>query len=608
MAAAAPVGKPAAAAVVTASAPVKVIDGAARRFLEQLRERREASAREAAEAFYAKPSTHELIAQLNMTKEERAAAERKRQEMLRLAAEELSKPVNVDGSLRAVDLSRGAVVAVQGVYDKYRPGVIKLHVEDQLKVFDERQADPRWRLPEEHAAAVRPDFERRREMVKITLHFDETFPLEEQRVFFMYSQALSENSLKMFSPATDRRLEQVTSARVRQMLIAPTEVWTPPLLLLLSGPDAGGDAPIEVRADGTADIKLSQRQLEEAADPKKLYAKKVERPALIGAPNLARYLVLVIESLKANTERQFQAEEDKDRRQKIQLILEAASKAFNDIDGERCAALRGAMDEAMQSMFSGLPPRDPKTDRTPPDFWTVYGTWTSERELLGGRDRAELERDGSEESLNVIQDAVRTAMRRSTVEKIAMYLHADAGKVSTLLCSSVMTLLGMSGEGSRVYFYGQLRVPLPKRPATDALRKPNGLSETWGYENLVAYVKRIRENEEMTHIAADKYGYDLDRIIAMLHRDRDVIIADDPSHPRETNVSGGALPLAWCYYATVIESILRPVKSDYLELLKKRPGSWVCALCDTLNPDQGACGDCMCPKIVKTRKEEESKQ
>ena len=409
-------------------------------------------------------------------------------------------------------------------------------------------------------------------------------------MFLQYAQSLSEKSLSVFSAATDQRLEPVTSARVRQMLVPPTELWTPPLLLLLSGPDLAVDTPAEVGSDGKVAVPL----VNPSTGPH-----KVERTALISAPHIARYLMLVLECLKANSERQYQLETDKARKEAMQMSAEVVSKSFEHIDTQRCASTRAAIDEAMISIYSGLPIRDPKKDHTPPSFRDVYGTWKEESELFGGRTREELEKLPTEEKDELLQVALKAAVRRSSAEKLAMYLHNEAGQLSMLLCTAVMNFLGLSGEGKNVYFYGQAKVPLPVRPKADLLRNPNGLGRAWGYDNLTSYVRQILANHDMTRIAAEKYGYSVEKILEMIQADQGEIIGIDLNAPREMRVSGGALTLAWCYYAAVLESVFRPIKEDYEAFIKIQKGSWVCRLCDTLNPDQGACGGCMCPKTVK---------
>lgn len=589
--------EPAPAAVATTQDQIPPtapqVDGAAQRFVAALKAKRAAQAADVA-AYYVKPSGHEVIKQLNMSKEEREAAAKKRQEIDKLVADEMSKPVEIPGMDQQFDMTRGALVGLNTYYERKRPGSFRLYTQDQHKIFEAFLAksggapnlDP-VRLEVETKLA-----EQRRSTVMAAFTLSETATLEENAVFYKYSALISNQAISRVAVATDARLEPVTSARVRQMLVPPTELWVPPLFMLLCGPDLPNELLEKLSAgDKTEAPKIDTSKL-----------RSNERTALMGAPALVRYWLLCLEYLKANYERVYNEEKDKTKKAALQSGAEAASACFGLIDANRVKTTRAALEDALQYVFRGLSEDGKSYKSVPPSFWDVYGTWKNDLELYGVS--TEEERAKLPESVRTERDRLALAanVRRSALTKLAIALHNEACQLSLELCAAVMQFLGLIGSGDIVYFYGQTRVPLPQRPKTDRMRPPNGLSPLWGYQNLCAYVERMRSDPYAAKIAAED-GLNLNKLLEMIQLDQHAITGEDVNAPREELVSGGALTLAWCYYAMLLETLFAPYKTRIEENIKQEPGHWECVLCNTANPaKQVECGGCQCPKLVKSPK------
>lgn len=558
----------------------KGMDGAAKRFLESLR------IKNMPKTINRNLERSAAIMELNMTNEEREKAAKKRQELEEALIDENAQPIDVEGMDKRPDMSGGPMRALQNFYDTRRPECFKLYTVDMLKVREQKIRDgvPGWGTPERLAECTSM-----RAAVKLRFTMpprDRAIPVNdsERQVWENYSRALSPQALHRVSEVTHPLVERIVSTRVRQMLIPPTELWAPPLLSLLSGPDFERDVVATMDAKGLITMP-------EDMPP---FSDHNERPGVLAAPYMVRYLSLVIEICKQGVEQSYQRESDPKLKGVIQLQSEVAARTFEQVDKLRADALRDAIERCRMAIFTEL--RDPVANKgAVPSFWDVYGTWKTEEQLNGASNEA-IARMSEEQRTEVARRAAVLSYRREALEHLAMAMHNTAGLICTQLVVGAQQFLGI--EAGLMTLYGQSRIPLPARPKSDRLRAPNGLSPTWGFDNLRAYILWSMGHPGLRSAARAK-GLELKRLLNAIDDNRALIVGTSEEYPREERCSGGALTLGYCYYAFVTEIIIGECKRHYMEELAKSPNAWTCALCYTLNPPQSACGGCALPRVEK---------
>lgn len=555
-------------------------DGAAKRLLESLRITR------VPKTINRNLDRAEAISELNLTAEEREKAAKKRQELEEALIDENAQPVNVEGMDKRPDMSGGPMRALQAFYDTRRPDCFKLYTVDMMDVRAQKIKNgvPGWDSQERLAecrvtrSAVKLRFAMPKQNSGLPINESE------RQVWENYSRALSPQALHRVSELTHPMVERIVSARVRQMVIPPTELWAPPLLSLLSGPDFERDVVATMDAKG----KITMPENMPA------FADHNERPGVLGAPYMVRYLSMVIEVCKQGVEQRYERETDPKLKSIIQLQSEVAARTFAQVDKVRADALQESIKRCQEAIFKDI--KDPLTNKgIIPGFWDVYGTWKTEEQLLGASKEA-IARMSEEDRTEVTKRAALLVHRRNALEYLAMELHNTAGLICTELVVGAQQFLGI--ESGLMTLYGQSRIPLPERPKSDRLRAPNGLSHTWGLENLKAYVSWSMSHPGM-RAAAHAKGLELEHLLNAIEDNRALIIGATEEYPREERCSGGALTIGYCYYAFVTELILGECKRHYMAELAKAPRVWECALCYTLNPPQAACGGCALPKIEK---------
>jgi hypothetical protein len=555
-------------------------DGAAKRFLESLR------IKTVPKTINRNLDRAEAISELNLTAEEREKAAKKRQELEEALIDENAQPVNVEGMDKRPDMSGGPMRALQGFYDSRRPECFKLYTVDMMNVREQKRKDgvPGWDTQERLA-----ECQVMRSAVKLRFTMpakSKGVPINEseRQVWENYSRALSPQALHRVSEVTHHMVERIVSARVRQMVIPPTELWAPPLLSLLSGPDFEKDVVATMDAKGQITMPENMPAVSDHN----------ERPGVIGAPYMVRYLSLVIEICKQGVEQHYQRETDPKLKGIIQLQSEVAARTFAQVDKVRAETMQESIKSCREAVFKDI--KDPITNKgIIPAFWDVYGTWKTEEQLLGASKEA-FARMSEEQRLELTKRAAVLVYRRNALEHLALEMHNTAGLICTELVVGAQQFLGI--ESGLMTLYGQSRIPLPERPKSDRLRAPNGLSHTWGLDNLKAYVRWSMDHPGMRAAAIAK-GLELEHLFNALEDNRAIIIGTSDEYPREERVSGGALTIGYCYYAFVTELILGECKKHYMAELAKAPRAWECALCYTLNPPQAACGGCALPKIEK---------
>lgn len=520
-------------------AAAKGTAGAAQRFLEALKERRASLASSANEAPPIYDTKKDSILRLNMTPEEKRAAIEARKQAEKIIIEEDSRVVNADAEVRFIDQGNDALVEMNNVLARHsRPGLAELHYEDC--------GEGERRIP------------------KLVFRLDKaTATPVELDVFYGYSRQLSIQAIQRLNTAASKEFELLTNREVRQMMIPPTELWTPVLVSLLSGPSMPtqlGEA-VEASSAGTHEPTITEEEF-------RSWPATNELRGVIAAPYLIRYLILAIRAVVvAITNALGKPIGTEAIKTQAKNALISAQNAFNEIETKRVSSIHKAISTCLPRMFTGLctaedVPKGLVVPKKIPTFWEAYGTWKEPAELSGDVDAnayaalPEEERD----SLNAkIGPAV---LRRAAIVHFARELQHHAGQTSALLCTTLMQFLSI--PANLILMYGQAAVRLPKRPESDRLRANSGIDHDWGYENLVDHVRIMQSRPGMAR-RVEAAGYGLNDLLDQLRADRRLINGTDPEAPREQATSGGALSLAYAYYSAVLSGIFDPFRKEVSE-------------------------------------------
>ncbi len=426
----------------------------------------------------------------------------KEQEEEEQREKELGVKVITPGTLQD---DEATTVSLQRFFDEHRPGTVHLRYSGVPGLPD-------------HTS-----------IVKMTLDARTLQTRTERSAWESLSSALSIQSLQR-NIASDPSLELVLHDEFRKRVVAPTEVWLPPLVLLLSGSDLEGEGE-------------QARKTE-----------RVERPGIVAAPYLIRYLIWVDKALSVQIASHMvrtvggdnAAIKNKEAQQQLANML----KEVELLDNFCAEKMKSIREWVLNTLFRQAPE---VTKPCPPSFRQLYGPWDNPEELrlyekeMSPEEFAALPEEERNERLT--RWAIFKA-RKGALQRLAKELHLLAAMTSDILCHSIMQKISISSSDAT--YWTQPALPLPKRPVSDELRPCSGINAEYGYDNLRAYLDQLRGTPALKDACK---GYDLDALAAQMESEKAVICGNVPGAPKETELSSGALSLAWCYYAAVIDCI-----------------------------------------------------